>query len=193
MFDLRCRIFTILAWEETFRIAPVRSEVSGAIFSMYKLSLACIVLFITCGAIAVRSQTANVDSLGWMAGCWELNVPQRQMTITEHWMRPSGGTMIGMSRTVRGGKTTGFEFIRIITTDKGIDYVAKPSSNKEETAFSLVKASATEAVFENLAHDFPQRIIYRNQPPEMLFARIEGTQNGMLNGMDIPMKRAKCE
>jgi len=160
---------------------------------MYKRSLACIVLFVVCGVIAVRSQTASVDTLGWMAGCWELNVPQRQMTIAEHWMRPSGGTLIGMSRTVRGGKTTGFEFIRIVTTGAGIEYVAKPSSNKEETAFKLVKSSANEVVFENLAHDFPQRIIYRNQAPDALAARIEGTQNGKLNGMDIPMKRAKCE
>jgi hypothetical protein len=161
--------------------------------SMNKCSLACVVLFTLCAAIAARSQTASVDTLGWMAGCWELNVPQRQMTIAEHWMKPSGGTLIGMSRTVRGGKTTDFEFIRIVATDKGVDYVARPSSNKEETAFSLVKASATEAVFENLAHDFPQRIIYRNQAANALFARIEGTQNGKLNGMDIPMKRAKCE
>lgn len=160
---------------------------------MYKRSLACIVLFIVCGAVAVRSQTASVDTLGWMVGCWELNVPQRQMTIAEHWMKPSGGTMIGMSRTVRGGKTMGFEFIRIVTTESGIDYVAKPSSSKDETAFKLVKASATEVVFENLAHDFPQRIIYRNHAPDALAARIEGNQNGKLSGMDIPMTRAKCE
>ena len=152
-----------------------------------------LILFILCGGIAVRAQSATVDSLSWMAGCWELNVPQRQMTIAEHWMKPSGRTMIGMSRTVRGGKTTGFEFIRIVTSESGVDYVAKPSSSKDETAFKLVRSSATEAVFENLAHDFPQRIIYRSQPPDSLAARIEGTQNGKLNGMDIPMKRAKCE
>ena len=128
-----------------------------------------------------------------MAGCWELNVPQRQTTIAEQWMKPAGGTMIGMSRTVRGGKTTGYEFIRIVTSDTGIEYIAKPSSNNEETAFKLVKSSATEAVFENPAHDFPQRIIYRNQPPDVLAARIEGMQNGKLNGMDFPMKRTKCE
>ena len=160
---------------------------------MHKRGLICLVLFILCGCIAGQAQTVAVDSLGWMAGCWELNVPQRKMTIAEHWMKPSGGTLIGMSRTVRGEKTTGFEFIRIVTTDAGIDYVAKPSSNKEETAFKLVKSSATEVVFENLAHDFPQRIIYRSQAPDGLFARIEGTQNGKLSGMDIPMKRAKCE
>lgn len=158
---------------------------------MYKRGIVSVVLFVVCGCFAVRAQD-SVDSLTWMAGCWELNVPQRQMTIAEHWMKPAGGTLIGMSRTVRGGKTTGFEYIRVETTSDGIDYVAKPSSNKEETRFKLVKSSANEVVFENLGHDFPQRIIYRSQT-DGLFARIEGTQNGKLNGMDIPMKRVQCE
>lgn len=158
---------------------------------MDKRSLACLILFILCASFSARAQN-SVDSLTWMTGCWELNVPQRQMTIAEHWMKPSGGTLIGMSRTVRGGKTTGFEYLRIVTTDSGIDYVARPSSSKEETRFKLVKSSASEAVFENPAHDFPQRIIYRSQP-DGLFARIEGEENGKLNGMDIPMKRAKCD
>ena len=156
-------------------------------------SLSCLLLFILCVCISAQESKHSVEAMGWMAGCWELNVPQRQMTIAEYWMKPSGGTLIGMSRTVKSGKTTGFEAVRIVTTETGIDYVAKPSTNKEETAFKLIKSTASEIVFENLAHDFPQRIIYRNQAPETLFARIEGTQNGKLSGMDIPMMRAKCE
>ncbi|MEO5858912.1 MAG: DUF6265 family protein [Pyrinomonadaceae bacterium] len=174
-------------------IESVEMKYQERFFSMYKRGLASFALIVVFGAIAVRSQTASVDTLGWMAGCWELSVPQKQMTISEHWMKPSGGTLIGMSRTVRGVKTTGFEFIRIVTTAAGIDYVARPSSNKDETAFKLIRSSATEVVFENLAHDFPQRIIYRDQSPDALFARIEGMQNGKLIGMDIPMKRVKCE
>ena len=156
-------------------------------------SLTCLFLFILCGCIGAQESKLGVEAMGWLAGCWELNVPQRQMTIAEHWMKPSGGTLIGMSRTVKSGKTTGFESVRIVTTETGIDYVAKPSTNKEETAFKLIKSTSSEIVFENLAHDFPQRIIYRNQAPDTLFARIEGTQNGKLSGMDIPMIRAKCE
>lgn len=154
----------------------------------------CLLLFVLLGCVVkAQDAKASLESMTWMTGCWELSVPQRQMTITEQWMKPAGGTLIGMSRTVRGGKTTGFEFLRIVGSDAGIDYISRPSQNKEETAFRLVKSSASEAVFENLAHDFPQRIIYRIDKPDSLFARIEGTQNGKLNGMDIPMKRAKCE
>ncbi|HMQ05243.1 MAG TPA: DUF6265 family protein [Pyrinomonadaceae bacterium] len=135
----------------------------------------------------------TIDGLSWMGGCWQLSVPQRNMTITEHWMKPEGGTMIGMGRTVAGGKTASFEFLRIVASEAGIDYIARPSSNKEETPFRMLKLSAGEVVFENLKHDFPQRIIYRKGEVDSLFARIEGMRNGELRGMDIPMKRIRCE
>lgn len=152
-----------------------------------------LMFFVLCGCVQAQDAKPSVDGLAWMAGCWERSVPERQTTTGEQWMKPAGGTMIGMSRTVKAGKTTGFEFLRIVTTDAGFDYVAKPSANPGETAFKMVKASAGEVIFENLEHDFPQRIIYRSDKPDELFARIEGTRNGKLSGMDIPMKRVKCE
>ncbi len=151
------------------------------------------ILFAFVPAAFSQEAKPKVDDLMWMAGCWELSVPQRKMTIAEQWMKPSGGSLIGMGRTVVDGKTVSYEFLRIVTGDAGIDYIAKPSSSKDETAFRLSKASATEVIFENPAHDFPQRVIYKKGEGDSLFARIEGTQNGKANGMDIPMKRMKCE
>jgi len=140
-----------------------------------------------------QEQKASTDGLGWMAGCWELTARNGTMVISEQWMKPAGGSLIGMSRTVSGGKTVAWEFIRIVTDADGISYVAKPQQNKDETVFKIAKFSPNELVFENPAHDFPQRIIYRNPGPDALFARIEGMRNGKLSGMDIPMKRVKCE
>jgi hypothetical protein len=143
--------------------------------------------------ISAQEQKASTDRLDWMAGCWEFNTRNGAMVISEQWMKPAGGTLIGMSRTVSGGKTVGWEFIRIVTDADGISYIAKPHQSKDETIFKIAKWSATELIFENLAHDFPQRIIYRNAGADSLFARIEGTRSGKLSGMDIPMKRVKCE
>ena len=142
-----------------------------------------------------QEQKASTDDLGWMAGCWELRLSTRNVptVISEQWMKPAGGTLIGMSRTVSGGKTVAWEFVRVVTDADGLNYIARPHTSKEETAFKLAKSSPTELVFENPAHDFPQRIIYRNTGPDSLFARIEGTKAGKLSGMDIPMKRVKCE
>lgn len=68
---------------------------------------------------------------------------------------------------------------------------ARPSG-QPEASFKLVKAENKEIVFENLQHDFPQRIIYRLQPDGSLFARIEGTSRGKARGSDYRMKRAQC-
>jgi hypothetical protein len=127
-----------------------------------------------------------------MAGCWEQKDGARGRFGWEQWMRPAGRTMIGMSRTVRNGKTTGFEYMRIVEDDSGVSFISKPAENSEETAFKLVRYAAAEAVFENPAHDFPQRIIYRLEKGN-LFARIEGTNNGKPMGIDFPMIRAKCD
>jgi len=47
-------------------------------------------------------------------------------------------------------------------------------------------------IFENAAHDFPQRIIYRLNDDGSLLARIEGKRGGELKGVDFPMRRAPC-
>jgi len=59
--------------------------------------------------------------------------------------------------------------------------------------FKLTKNSDNEAVFENLQHDFPQRIIYRRESADALFARVEGSEKGVNKAIDFRYKRAKCD
>ena len=148
-----------------------------------------IVLLVSCTALA-QTEKGSVNDLSWLAGCWEANRNGRE--INEQWMKPSGGTMLGMGRTVADGKTREYEFLQIREEQDGaIYYVARPSG-QPEASFKLVKSENKELVFENPQHDFPQRIIYRLQPDGSLFARIEGTANGKARGFDYPMKRASC-
>jgi len=46
-------------------------------------------------------------------------------------------------------------------------------------------------VFENLRHDFPQRIIYRRVSEDSLIARIEGMINGAKRSIDFPYRKIK--
>ena len=132
----------------------------------------------------------DVNSLAWMSGCWEMKKPTS--TTTERWGSATDNLLIGTSQTVKGTKSVAFEFLRIMSTPEGITYFAQPSNAKDPTAFPAVKVTATEAVFENLKHDFPQRIIYKADGTEKLNARIEGTMEGTLKGMDFAMTRTKC-
>ncbi len=132
-------------------------------------------------------QAQNVGQAGWLAGCW---VMTRGDGVTEeHWMKPAGGSMLGMSRSVRGGKTAEFEFLQIREAGGLLAYIAKPSGQPEAT-FPAKTVTGSEIVFENLKHDFPHRIIYR-KTADGVAARVEGTMNGKSQGFDLAYK--KCQ
>lgn len=143
-----------------------------------------------CSVTFAETSKPALNDLAWLAGCWESNRNGRE--ISEQWMKPAGGTMLGMARTVAQGKTVEYEFTQIREDKDGaLFYVAKPSG-QNEAVFKLIKLQNREATFENPEHDFPQRIIYRLEPDGSLFARIEGTSKGKPRGFDYPMKRAQC-
>lgn len=131
----------------------------------------------------------TLQSLQWLAGCWasELDEPGSG----EQWMAPAGGTMLGMARTLKGGRTVQFEFMQIRESALGVVFVAHPSG-QAGTRFAAVEISASGAVFEQRGPDFPQRVIYRLLPDARVAARIEGLRNGELRGVDFPMRRVAC-
>jgi len=139
--------------------------------------------------VAIPAQTTTLESFAGLAGCWERN--EKGSQFNEMWLKPAGMSMIGVGRTVKGGKTVDFEFLRIEQRADGMYYVARPKANKDETAFKLKSADAGVFVFENPEHDFPQRIIYKINGTA-LTARIEGTENGKVIGIDFPKTRISC-
>lgn len=155
------------------------------------LNLAAVTAIGCAGGIFASTQAATVDELDWLTGCWASESKER--ATTEHWLKPLGGMTLGISRTTAGGETLAFEFMRIQQEANGeIYFIALPSGQKE-ARFKLVKSGSREAVFENPAHDFPQRVIYRLQDAGSLFGRIEGTSKGKEKAIDFPMKRVRCD
>ena len=118
------------------------------------------------------AQSFKIEDLAWISGDWE-TAPGR-MQIDEHWTKVAGGSLIGMSRTVAGGKTVFFEYLRIEARGADIYYVAHPKARTPGTDFKLSRLTPQEAVFENPTHDFPKRIIYRKNADGSLTARVEG-------------------
>ncbi|MEM7048320.1 MAG: DUF6265 family protein [Acidobacteriota bacterium] len=118
-------------------------------------------------------EAVSIDRLSFMAGCWEGDLGGGA-SIRETFTAPKGGAMFGNSQVVAGGATQFFEFIRVEQTADGIAYRPYPAS-KETVAFPLARSSATEAVFENPEHDYPQRVSYRLIDDDQLVAQIEKT------------------
>jgi len=138
---------------------------------------------------AVSPPAASIERLAWLAGCWEVRAGAR--VTHEQWMAPLGGTMMGMSRTVVRDSTREWEHLRIESRADKIVYITHPSG-QTMTEFAGEVVTDTLVVFTNPAHDFPQKIMYRVTSPDSVVARIEGTRNGQVRGINFPMRRAAC-
>ena len=134
-------------------------------------------------------ETAKISDLIWLAGDWQTASGGRAQ-IEEHWTLPASGTMIGIGRTVVGDKTAEFEFLRIEQRGNDLFYVANPNASCPQTDFKLTRLSGQEVIFENAAHDYPKRVIYRKNSDGSLVASIdagEGTKSQSFSY--LPMRR----
>ncbi|MBT8477274.1 MAG: hypothetical protein KJO06_00045 [Gemmatimonadetes bacterium] len=130
-----------------------------------------------------------VNELAWLAGCWKHEEPGFRRD--EQWMRPGGGTMIGMSRSVAEDRTVEHEYLRIEMREGRLAYVASPSG-QGEAAFVSIEITDRTAVFEAPEHDFPQRIAYERMSPRSVLAWIEGDVDGVSRVVEFPMTATSC-
>ncbi|PWG03775.1 hypothetical protein DF286_01385 [Sphingosinicella humi] len=101
----------------------------------------------------------EVGDLQWLSGSWVSRDGDRW--TEEWWTPPRGGIMIGAGFSGRGAKATSFEHMRIMAGEDGaIAFYGMPGG-AATVRFPLVNGGEGEAVFENPAHDYPQRIRYR--------------------------------
>jgi hypothetical protein len=132
---------------------------------------------------------STIDKAGWLSGCWESKNDRR--TIIEMWMAPAGGMMLGASRAVANGSVRESEHLRITAAGDTLVYTAIPSGQKE-ASFRGVPGDGV-LTFENPAHDFPTRIVYRKVGADSAVARVEGPgQDGAMRGFDVKMRKTSC-
>ena len=81
--------------------------------------------------------------------------------------------LAGVTVTTRPGRPTQVEFARIAAgADGRVAFNAVPDG-QPPAAFAVKTFGVHRVVFENLAHDFPQRVIYSREG-DVLTDRIEG-------------------
>jgi hypothetical protein len=130
----------------------------------------------------------TLHDLAWLAGDWQMTAGPR--CIEERWTLPSSNLLVGMSRTVEGGRTVAFEFLRIEARADGIYYVPQPNG-RPPVEFKLTSESGSELVFLNPGHgDHLKRIVYRRLGDDGVAARIEGEDGGRAFASDFPYRRA---
>ena len=135
----------------------------------------------------LAAASVGAADFSWMVGTW--SETKDGTTTREMWMPPLDGAMSGVTQTNAGGKLVSIEVASITTEPAGVTFTARPQC-QPPTAFVLKSGKSGEAVFENPAHDFPQRVIYRRCGQD-LCARIEGTMDGKAQAMDWRYKPLK--
>ena len=115
---------------------------------------------------------ATIAQVAWIGGTWAGT--RGTSAIEERWTPPAGGAMLAISRTLRDGVMSAFEFLCIVERDGGLVYTAMPNGRMPATDFTLTKIDDSSATFENPAHDFPKMIRYTKQPDGSLEAVTAG-------------------
>lgn len=141
-------------------------------------------------ATAADAPPARIADFGFMAGCWQGG--DAQSSMEEVWMRPAGGSMMGTSRVLAGGRTVFSEFVEVAEKPAGLVMTVALGIGRPGVSFTRIAAGPDEVVFENPAHDFPQRIRYRKQSDTAVLARIEGVEKGEAKGEDYAFKKIAC-
>ena len=136
---------------------------------------------------AFAQQAPRTASLDWLAGTWTQS--RGDETVTESWVGPGNGLLVAVNLTTRGTARKTFEFLRIADTPEGFSYFASPGG-RAPVEFKLKEQGERRVVFENAAHDFPQRILYWRDG-EHLVARIEGTTGGRERSEEWRFARAR--
>ena len=159
--------------------------------------LSCLCAAQTCAAqdSAQATEPSTSAMPTWLSGCWASE--SSEAGSGEYWSSGVGGQMFGIGRTLRQGKVVAHEFMHINRDSTGkLNFTAHPSGKKSVTFTQIVARDdevIREVIFENLQHDFPQRVIYRLISAQKLTARIEGPKAGQTRGIDFAMRRIHCD
>lgn len=123
------------------------------------------------GALALVSSAAalaepvQADMPAWMTGAWERSDGEKW--ADEYWTPPRGGMMIGASRSGTGDRLGFWEHMRIVREADGALAFWAIAGDQKPVRFLATRSGNSEIIFENPAHDYPQRIRYWREGREL--------------------------
>lgn len=142
-------------------------------------------------AVVVSCSHRNELPLQLYKGLWKMETDEG--AIFEEWEKDSDSLYTGMSYVVKDGDTILLETLSLKYADGKLCYapVLQNQNEGQEILFPLKEYVEAEKkfVFENITHDFPQRIIYRFDGDKNLTARIEGEVDGKMESSDFNYKK----
>lgn len=141
-----------------------------------------------------KEETVTKDKIKmaeWLIGSWENETDQG--ILSENWEKTNDSLFHGQSYFIKKKDTLHSESVELSQNGEELIYspTVKGQNNDLPVAFKLTSATAKQLIFENPAHDFPQKITYRMITADSLVAEISGNQQGKPASESYPMKRKK--
>lgn len=132
---------------------------------------------------------AQMKKAGWLIGSWGFTTPEG--TLNETWKKANDSVYNGQTNFIIGKDTVFTERIRLEETNGKLAYITAVSDQNDGKAirFELTSITDKQMVFENPAHDFPQKITYNKISNDSLVAEISGMRNGKPASEVFPMGR----
>ena len=143
---------------------------------MKKLALlATLLLLVSCKKDSLADK---LNPAQWIIGNWEQKTDKG--TLTESWQRQNDSVFVGSTYFINESDTLHSETILLEQRADSIIYSAKVKGQNNEKAipFILTTANTNSLVFENPAHDYPQKIEYQKSKSNGLQVTISGILRG---------------
>lgn len=153
-------------------------------------SLTALAILLAVGG-AAQLHAQGLERAAWLAGCWAGSSGDRG--AEERWSPRRAGTMISAARAFRGDRTTSIELVVLRERGDTLVYEAHPVGQRAASFPERFPRDSSALVFENLGHDFPQRIVYQRTGADSLLAYVEGAIDGRQRRSDYRMARVPCE
>jgi hypothetical protein len=133
----------------------------------------------------------TVNAYSWMVGCWQATSARDGSIITETWLAPRGGNLLGIGQTVREGKTVAWEAMRLYDEGGGVKLWLRPGLRTELT-FTLDGAGENFASFVAKEADGTTKLRYERKSPTEMVATFRLEQGENKRGADFAFNKVEC-
>ena len=133
----------------------------------------------------------EIKKAKWLIGEWKCVTTKR--VLHEVWWVKNDSCLAERSYFLKNADTVQLETVNLEEHQGKLFYIPtlKDENNGKPVLFKQTSATQNQLVFENLEHDFPQKITYTRITADSLLAETSGIVNGQFRNVQFPMKKIK--
>lgn len=115
-----------------------------------------------------------------LIGQWVDSTTNAGTVVFEQWRQASDSLLVGYGYAMSGNDTVFVEDLKLERSGSAVVYSARVSSQNggEWVSFTSGSSPRSALIFENAAHDWPQRIAYQRDSVDHWSVEVSGNEDG---------------